>query len=89
MFLAQSVSRYSISYDTKINKNLDIYKIPALASESEPSSTQNDGRDESDDQVKASFWEQIKFTMLYVNGSNHLNDEERETLNAISAQLAK
>lgn len=49
MFLAQSVAGYSISYDTRVKKNADVTGKPFLASESEPSPTQNDVRVESDD----------------------------------------
>ncbi|RKF81375.1 Subtilisin-like proteinase Spm1 [Golovinomyces cichoracearum] len=66
MFLAQSVFGYSITYDTRVDKNADFCGKPLLAPEPEPCSTQNDVRHETEDQVKATFWEQVELAKSYV-----------------------
>ncbi|RKF79615.1 Subtilisin-like protease [Golovinomyces cichoracearum] len=55
MFLVQSVFGYSITYDTRVDKNADFCGKLLLAPEPEPCSTQNDVRHETEDQVKATF----------------------------------
>lgn len=87
-FLAQSVFRYRISYDTRLSKNADFCE-KSLPHTTVELSTEVDARPKSDNRVKASLREQIGFAESFANGFSRLNDEEKGALNTTSAQLTK
>lgn len=88
MFLAQLVFEYSIFHDTDVSKTPDFLEISFPEPIAMPS-TKTDARLESDDGGRALFLEHARFMNLYVNDSSRLEDEKKEALSNITAQIAR